>query len=57
MTEQTYHDLCVEILEMLDYYIPEDPERPCCWDGWRRKAREKLSGEMIVDDIDLYLEQ
>jgi hypothetical protein len=57
MTEQTYHDLCVEILELLDYYIPEDPTWPTCWDGWRQKAREKLSGEVVEDDIDLYLEQ
>lgn len=56
-TTDTYYSLCVEILELLDYYIPEDPTWPTCWDGWREKAREKLSGEVVEDDIDLYLEQ
>lgn len=37
------HELLRDILALLDYYIPKDPEWPTVWDGWRDKANEHLS--------------
>lgn len=37
-----FRALCGEILQLLDYYIPEDG-RPTCWDPWRQRARAALA--------------
>lgn len=37
-----FRTLCSEILQLLDYYIPED-DRPTCWDQWRQRARAALA--------------
>ena len=37
-----FRALTDEILQLLDYYIPED-DRPTCWDPWRQRARAALS--------------
>lgn len=48
-----FRALCGEILQLLDYYIPED-DRPTCWDPWRQRARAALTeGPTVVSDEDL----
>lgn len=37
-----FRALTDEILQLLDYYIPED-DRPTCWDPWRERARAALA--------------
>lgn len=37
-----WRELCNEILELLDYYIPQD-DRVTCWDSWRDRTRAALA--------------
>lgn len=37
-THDDFRSLCSEILDLLDYNIPQD-DRPTCWDPWRNRAR------------------
>ena len=50
-----WRELCNEILELLDYYIPQD-DRVTCWDSWRERARSALAQperkELPADYID-----
>jgi hypothetical protein len=43
-------ELCIEILKLLDYYIPEDKERPTVWDDWRNRARAILPQQVFAVD-------
>jgi hypothetical protein len=39
----TVHERLIEdVLNLLDCYIPHDPDRPTVWDSWRDKARDSL---------------
>jgi hypothetical protein len=52
-----FRALTDEILQLLDYYIPED-DRPTCWDPWRQRARAALlepepEGPTVMEIIEL----